>query len=455
MLIWGLMMKSNYLVISSIFFAFLFAASLSAAMVVKGQDAPINEEANPIVNADSSRATSHVLKKTADKDTASNGETINYQVVLTPTEPITDYSLRDYIPGDLKLLTTGMVLIDNEQHDLEAYVFCDPAESVSNWPDCDVGQGVYLIVIDPISTTLRLSYNAKIRAASTATAITNTANLVISNAFALTSTAVVTRIEPSIPTPTFTPTEAPTETPTETPMPTFTPTAIPIETPTPTHTPTPISSPVPSASAIATSISSSYLPFAQRPITPTATPTSLPGFPQIVNSDFEEGPGVGWGKSGVEENLIVSKSSGILPNALIPYSGDWIAWLGGFDGKTTSISQTVSIDPFFAGKLQLQFYDALGSREGCGDSQDHASIHFNTTVMTDVVRLCDNEQTTNWRRQGITLTESISGAVAIKFEVQQNADKNSNWFLDDVSLCTKDEELLNLGNLLAGLEMCD
>lgn len=181
-------------------------------------------------------------------------------------------------------------------------------------------------------------------------------------------------------------------------------------------------------------------------LTPTPTSTPTPPFPSIVNGDFEsprtEGEVPGWEESGVEDDLILCKESGILPNALNPRSPQCVAWLGGFDGQTTAISQTVTIDPYYLGKVKLKFYYALGSSEQCGASDDRATVYVNgaPAEQAQIPELCDGEDTPGWPEVLVDLGD-LSGDVAIKFEVAQNGSLNSNWFLDDVSLCSDDANL--------------
>src|SRR4029077_12596135 len=81
------------------------------------------------------------------------------------------------------------------------------------------------------------------------------------------------------------------------------------------------------------------------PLSPTMTqhlylpifPMS-PGLAGIPNGGFENGPS-DWITASVRQRpLIVNATLG-----LTPHSGDWLAWLGGADGETASLSQTLTI----------------------------------------------------------------------------------------------------------------
>jgi hypothetical protein len=85
---------------------------------------------------------------------------------------------------------------------------------------------------------------------------------------------------------------------------------------------------------------------------PTATPTEVPGLPKFKNFNFEQGA-VGWFQAPGNDIIITS-------NQVVPYSGQWLADLGGEGSSTDEIQQTIKLP---AGRvIYLRFQRRIASR---------------------------------------------------------------------------------------------
>ena len=146
----------------------------------------------------------------------------------------------------------------------------------------------------------------------------------------------------------------------------------------------------------------------------------------LTNGNFEGGPSAGW----------ASYSSGGYPIIVdgdtlrfAPHSGDWAAWLGGAPDETAIIEQQVTILP---GQPILSFYYVVGSKEDtCGNDQGAVLINGGVVAAID---LCARAMADEWRSRQVDLSAYAGQTVKLGFRAMLNADKNSNLFIDTVSL---------------------
>ena len=164
-------------------------------------------------------------------------------------------------------------------------------------------------------------------------------------------------------------------------------------------------------------------------LNPSAGPTPPPPPPPppppnpIVNSSFEAGPSVGWEQISLNDpDLIVSSAP------VKPHSGNWLAWLGGWDNEVSVISQYVTVP---ANASTLSFYHWISSADVCG--KDYAYIYASTTNVWDG-ELCADTSHTGWTRQTVDLSAFAGRRVQLQFMVNTNFSAISSWLIDDVAL---------------------
>ena len=174
-----------------------------------------------------------------------------------------------------------------------------------------------------------------------------------------------------------------------------------------------------------------FMPLIERAPTPTPLPT--PPMPVIVNGDFEAGPGVGWTETSTSfDTLLVTGPN--LPSPVTPRSPVYVAWLGGRSNESAHLRQTIAI-PSGHPALQLRyFYWSASLDTTCAESSDVAYLKVNNEIRRTFL-LCKSNDTNTWREEVIPLAEYANQTVTFDFDLQLDSAQNSNFFIDDVSLC--------------------
>lgn len=161
---------------------------------------------------------------------------------------------------------------------------------------------------------------------------------------------------------------------------------------------------------------------------------SAPPFPQLVNGNLEQGPGVGWTElvNGNSKALIYPRSA-IPSDVLVGNDSAYIAWLGGTPNSTNLLEQTVSYPGSYDVYLSLRYFTA-STEDNC--SADTAEIYAGSIKLKSY-GLCNSQETNQWRSDLIDLSSLKGGSFMLKFQTVLNGARNSNWFLDDLQLCGK------------------
>jgi uncharacterized repeat protein (TIGR01451 family) len=168
----------------------------------------------------------------------------------------------------------------------------------------------------------------------------------------------------------------------------------------------------------------------------------LPSLLVIKNGTFELGSNGAWAES---SKIIFSKSES--PLILPPYRGapnQYYAWLGGEYNAKNVLAQDVTVPKGYT-SVKLIFDAWVQSDEDqCGS--DVARVILGGTELTSL-SLCKstnsvvNPNTGGWATQMVPLTNlaAIEGKSAqFAFQVTTNGAKNSNWYIDNVRLCSTD-----------------
>lgn len=149
--------------------------------------------------------------------------------------------------------------------------------------------------------------------------------------------------------------------------------------------------------------------------------------PQTVqNPDFELGQQVWESSSSNRWDLIVKNG----PGAITPFSGQWMAWMGGANDEVSVLSQTIHV-PLEARAPVLSFNYWVASEDACGN--DFMRLFINDTFIGRI-DLCSGSQTYRWTRLYTELQNYAGEDINVKFYVSTNASLNSNFMLDDVFL---------------------
>ncbi|MCB0047778.1 MAG: hypothetical protein KDD92_20315 [Caldilineaceae bacterium] len=150
--------------------------------------------------------------------------------------------------------------------------------------------------------------------------------------------------------------------------------------------------------------------------------------------------------------LIVT-SDDVQPNWDAHNGTTGLAWLGGFNDQPviSEISQDIRVDSRNQGVTNLEFYYAVGSNEpSCAGKPDDENGDL-VQVLVDEISvwnfpLCTGN-TRGWTRAQIPIDGNWqinpSRTVTLKFRVTQDSSENSNFYLDDVSFCSDDLDVVN------------
>lgn len=145
----------------------------------------------------------------------------------------------------------------------------------------------------------------------------------------------------------------------------------------------------------------------------------------LQNGNFEAGP-VAWRQFSQQGwELIFPKED--LPQQIPPHGGNWAAWLGGDDSERAYLEQLVTVPQ---ASPYLTYFHWIESEDSC--DKDYAAIYANSIKITEYT-LCSSADTNGWRRQAVDMRTYAGQAVTIRFQVETNASKVSNLFLDDVA----------------------
>ncbi len=146
----------------------------------------------------------------------------------------------------------------------------------------------------------------------------------------------------------------------------------------------------------------------------------------LLNGDFESGRGVGWTEYSTHGWELVLNAG--FPGNVVPHSGSWLAWLGGDYDDTSRISQD-SIT--MAGSGTLHYWYWISSNDTCG--HDFAYVRVNGTTLS-TFQLCSSNNTGGWVEGILNLNSYANQTILLEFEETADANYNSNFFLDDVSI---------------------
>lgn len=161
---------------------------------------------------------------------------------------------------------------------------------------------------------------------------------------------------------------------------------------------------------------------------PTATATTPPQT-QLANGNFEQGPDGSWTErvdNQVSDGALILEPGGAIP----PRSGQYVAWLGGVDDQSNSISQQIKLG---GAPVHLRFYYQIRSGETEGCDFDVAGVFING-ALKKTYGLCADNETNGWQKGTLNLSSYAGQTVTISFLGEFDESVLSSFFIDDVSL---------------------
>ena len=163
-----------------------------------------------------------------------------------------------------------------------------------------------------------------------------------------------------------------------------------------------------------------------------------PAAEMLINGNFEQYH-TGWTET-TNIGVPIITPAGQLPNGISPHSGNYVAWLGGYNGADDQVFQTVSV-PAAATAATLGFwYWSTTSESSAGF--DYFALQImdptNGSHLVDVPDIDAVPPTNGWQYASYTLSASEVAAirgrsVRVRFRVITDGSLISSFFIDDVS----------------------
>jgi hypothetical protein len=173
---------------------------------------------------------------------------------------------------------------------------------------------------------------------------------------------------------------------------------------------------------------------------------TIPDSPEAFsNGDFESEPPPGsWLEASANGfplvlHTTVTREGFILPDYMIPRSGNRAAWLGGAYDEISFIRQSVEIP---ASRVTIGFWMWIESADYCG--YDFGGVIFHDDTVADVFPLCDDWNTYGWVKREVQYTTCSPRTFAFQIRAETDSSLNSNLFIDDVTFDVEPIECTSL-----------
>jgi|GEM_PF-530960 len=147
----------------------------------------------------------------------------------------------------------------------------------------------------------------------------------------------------------------------------------------------------------------------------------------IKNGGFEDGQ-KDWDEVSSNQFPLIVNSG--FPPGMAPHGGNWVSWLGGLSNEVSTIQQMVTIP---MDRPHLTYWHKIDSIDECGHDYDFGAVLIDGTTV-DQYDLCSQVSTKDWEPHSINLDAYKGQSVLLQIRVKTNDARNSNLFVDDVSL---------------------
>jgi len=157
-------------------------------------------------------------------------------------------------------------------------------------------------------------------------------------------------------------------------------------------------------------------------VVPQRSVRAAPSAP--VNSDFEQGRGVGWQEFSTHGYDIVWNPSAHNGFPATAHGGAWMAYLGDDNNETSRVWQSVTI----AANTHMSFWYWINSEDIC--VTDHGYVLFNSTILQTWDLGCSN--TGGWVQTTLDLSAYVGQTGDLEFKVVTDTQLFSGMLIDDV-----------------------
>jgi serine protease len=151
----------------------------------------------------------------------------------------------------------------------------------------------------------------------------------------------------------------------------------------------------------------------------------------LQNGGFEQGNVIWQSQTNYTEPLIVEDANFL--QGVNPHSGNWAAWLGGYNNENATIRQVVTVP---ASAPYLTYWQVIASNEAaneCGADVGRVLVS-NVTVPGSETGLCVTTNTfPNWQKKSFNLSAYAGQSVILDFNFRSDFGVASSWLLDDIA----------------------
>jgi serine protease AprX len=152
--------------------------------------------------------------------------------------------------------------------------------------------------------------------------------------------------------------------------------------------------------------------------------------PAITNGNFESGTSnwTSYYTSGHSRSLI--RNSG-WPGTVLPHSGTWAVWLGGWvasGGDISYIKRTLTVP---ASAHFFTYWHWIASADYCG--YDYGGVIVKDSIVVSSYTLCTSTSTGGWVKRIVDLNSYSGQSISIQIRAEVDSSYNSNLFIDDVA----------------------
>jgi subtilisin family serine protease len=157
---------------------------------------------------------------------------------------------------------------------------------------------------------------------------------------------------------------------------------------------------------------------------PSPSPSPTPGTNVLANPGFESGR-TGWTESSSGGYALIGTDR--------PRTGSYGAWLGGYNGATESITQTVTVPS----SGTLTYWWRMETAESGSTVYDRLRVQVlsSSGSVLATLRTWSNASTANtWSQDTLSLSAYAGQSVGLRFLVTTDSSLATSFFLDDTSL---------------------
>ncbi len=145
---------------------------------------------------------------------------------------------------------------------------------------------------------------------------------------------------------------------------------------------------------------------------------------QIVNGGFEEGR-TGWSA--------VSAGGYDMFNQAAPYTGQWGAFLAGYDSADDRLAQDVALPAGQTATLSFWWRVRTDETDHPWDTLD-VEVAPAGSASTRLLRVTDADAAAGWQQATFDLSAQAGQTITLAFHAQTDLDRPTDFYLDDISI---------------------